>query len=261
MVLLDYPDSEGVTRELAIGYRRRLSKRKILFAVGVSAMLLLGAGVGAGRTVLRSSATGPAPDIHLPVIPFPSASASGSASGIVRVHGKHPAPGAKAMRNTASTVSPTPSAVSLTPSAVSLTPSAVSLTPSAVSLTPSIVSLTPSAAPLTPSSAAASAQQAIVVRYLVGALADGGLQFEGEVHVVNNGSAPISGWQIAVALPEDQITAIGGADGYVSNHILLMQPAPDAGPLAAGGELSVFFVAQGPEMTPKLCAFDDTVCQ
>jgi hypothetical protein len=254
MVLLDFPDSEGVTRELAIGYRRRLSERKILFAVGVSAMLLLGAGVGIGRTVLRSSATGPASDIHLPVIPFPSASAGGSPSGIVRVHGKHPSPGAKAMRNIASAASPTPSAVSLTPGAVSLTPGVVSLTPS-------VVSLMPSAVPVTPSSAAASAQSAIVVRYLVGAQADGGFQFEGEVHVVNNGSAPISGWQIAVALPEDQITAIGGADGYVSNHILLMQPAPDAGPLAAGGELSVVFEAQGPEMTPQLCTFDDTVCQ
>jgi hypothetical protein len=139
MVLLDFPDSEGVTRELAIGYRRRLSERKILFAVGVSAMLLLGAGVGIGRTVLRSSATGPASDIHLPVIPFPSASAGGSPSGIVRVHGKHPSPGAKAMRNIASAASPTPS--------------------------------------------------------------------------------------------------------------------------AAGGELSVVFEAQGPEMTPQLCTFDDTVCQ
>jgi hypothetical protein len=249
MVLLDYPDSEGVTRELVIGYRRRLSKRKILFAAGVSTLLLLGAGAGAGvsRTVLRSSATGPAPDVHLPVIPFPSASASGSPSGIVRVHGKHPAPGAKVMRNIASAASPTPIAASPTPSIVSLTPSAVSLTPSAV--------------PVTPSSAAASAQPAIVVTYLVGAQTDGGFQFEGEVHVVNNGSAPISGWQIAVALPEDRITAIGGADGYVSNHVLLMQPAPDAGPLAAGGELSVVFVAQGPEMTPQLCTFDDTVCQ
>jgi Cellulose binding domain len=259
MVLLDYPDSEGVTRELVIGYRRRLSERKILFAVGVSALLLLGVGVGVGGTVLRSSATGPAPDVHLPVIPFPSASASSSPSGIVRVHGTHPAPGAKAMRNIASAASPTPSIVSLTPSAVSLTPSAVSLTPSTVSLMPSAVSLTPSAVPVTTSSAAASAQPAIVVRYLVGAQADGG--FEGEVHVVNNGSAPISGWQIAVALPEDRITAIGGADGYVSNHILLMQPAPDAAPLAAGGELSVVFMAQGPEMTPQFCAFDDTVCQ
>ncbi len=238
MVLLDYPDNEGVTRELAIGYRRRVSQRKVLLAVGLSTMILLGTVVG--RTVLRSSATGPAPDVHLPVIPFPSTSAGsspplavGASPVIVRLHGSQLTPSVVPLQTTASVPSPMQSAASLMPSGASATSSP----------------------------AAASTQSAIVVKYQVIAQADGGFRFEGEVHVVNNGSAPISGWQIAVALPKDQITAIGGASGYVSNHILLMQPTPNAGPLAAGGELNVVFVAEGPEMTPKFCAFNNTACQ
>ena len=46
----------------------------------------------------------------------------------------------------------------------------------------------------------------------------------------------------------------------MSNHILLMQPEPGSSPLEPGGELKVFFDAEGPEMTPGLCAFDNTIC-
>jgi len=98
------------------------------------------------------------------------------------------------------------------------------------------------------------------VKYLIVGQADGGFQFEGEVSVRNEGSAPISSWQITVALPYDQITAISGASGYVSNHILLMQPGPGSGPLEPGASLRVFFAARGPEMTPRLCAFNNTIC-
>ena len=231
MVLLDYPDSEGVTRELAIGYPRRLVTSRPLLALGVAAVLALCA-VLAGRTVLLSAASGPAPDVHLPVVPFPSASASSSPSLAARA-------------------SP--------PLNVSLR--GEQLTPSAAPAGASAAAPTASAAPAgTPSSAAASAQQAVAVKYLIVGQADGGFQFEGEVSVVNEGSAPISGWQITVALPYDQITAISGASGYVSNHILLMQPQPGSGPLEPGSSLRVFFAAQGPEMTPRLCAFNNTVC-
>jgi hypothetical protein len=229
MVLLDYPDSEGVTRELAIGYPRRLVTSRPVLALAAAAVLALVA-VLAGRTVLRAGVAGPAPDVHLPVVPFPSASASGSPS-------------------LSASASP-PLNVSLRGD--QLTPS----TAPAVAAAP-----TASAAPaVAPSSAAASAQRAVAVKYLIVGQADGGFQFEGEVSVVNEGSAPISGWQITVALPYDQFTAVSGASGYVSDHILLMQPESGSGPLEPGGRLRVFFAAQGPELTPRLCAFDNTIC-
>jgi hypothetical protein len=241
MVLLDYPDSEGVTRELAVGQRgRRISGKRLpalrpVLVLAASAILGL-AVILVSQTVFRSAGTGPAPDIHLPVVPFPTASASPTAQA-----GAGPLAG--------STVPP--SAVSL--SGNQLTPSAAAAQNTA-SATPA-AALTPTATP-----SATSTQQAVTVTYVVVAQADGGFQFEAEVRVVNNGPAPISDWQISVALPDDQITAIGGASGYVSNHILLMQPEPGSSPLEPGGELKVFFDAEGPEMTPRLCAFDNTIC-
>ncbi len=241
MVLLDYPDSEGVTRELVIGYPRRLITGRPLLALAVAAVLALCAILG-GRAVFRSAATGPAADVHLPVIPFPTASAStspaagrsGSAAGAPPLAGSPSPPLAVNLRDS-----------QLTPSAApgQATGNAAGGVP-AVTVTPS----------------PASTQQVVAVKYLVVGQADGGLGFEGEVSVVNEGSAPISGWQITVALPFDRITAIGGASGYVSNHILLMQPQPGSGPLEPGGQLRVVFIAQGTETTPQLCAFNNTAC-
>jgi hypothetical protein len=230
LVLLDYPDSEGVTRELVIGGRRRPADRKTVLIATASATLVLAAALGA-RVVLRSGATGPAPGIRIPLVPFPPA-ASGSPPLIVTLRGTRLTPSTVPAQNAARVSAPARSAASLTPGA----------------------------APSPAVSARQNTQQAIAVRYLIVAQAGGGYQFEGEVHVVNGGSAPVSDWRIAVTLPDDRITGIGGAGGYVSNHILLLRPAPDAGPLAAGGQLRVFFTAEGPELTPAFCAFDDTPC-
>ena len=241
MVLLDYPDSEGVTRELAVGQRgRRITGKRLpalrpVLALGASAILGLAA-ILVSQTAFRSAGTGPAPDIHLPVVPFPTASASPTARASARPLAGSTAP---------------PSTVSLKGNQFTPSAAAAQNTASATAAATAAPIATPSAA---------STQQAIAVTYAVVAQADGGFAFEAEVRVVNNGSAPISDWQITVALPDDQITAIGGASGYVSNHILLMQPEPGSSPLEPGGELKVFFDAEGPEMTPRLCAFDNTIC-
>ena len=89
MVLLDYPDSEGVTRELAVGQRgRRITGKRLpalrpVLALGASAILGLAA-ILVSQTAFRSAGTGPAPDIHLPVVPFPTASASPTAQASAR---------------------------------------------------------------------------------------------------------------------------------------------------------------------------------
>jgi hypothetical protein len=85
--------------------------------------------------------------------------------------------------------------------------------------------------------------------------------FEGEVAVINNGPSQISGWQIVVALPDDQFTAVSrNASGYASNHILLLHPASYGNAVPANGRLSVFFTTWGTDLTPELCAFNDTKC-
>jgi hypothetical protein len=87
--------------------------------------------------------------------------------------------------------------------------------------------------------------------------------FEAEITVVNRAPSPISGWQIVVALPYDQFTAVSdNAAGYASHHILLLHPASYyANSVPAYGTLSVFFTAYGTRITPELCAFNDTVCR
>ncbi len=101
-------------------------------------------------------------------------------------------------------------------------------------------------------------QQAVVVRYTV--VSRWAYGFQAEVDVANDGPAPVSGWQIVVALPQDQITSFTNASGYVSHHILLLQPASSSPSIAPGGSLRVSFTAQGSETTPELCAFDNVAC-
>jgi len=105
----------------------------------------------------------------------------------------------------------------------------------------------------------APAQATLTVTYLT--VSDASSQVEGEVTVANSGYAAISGWRIAVALPEDQFTAVSAnASGSVSNHILLMQPATGADTVPARGSLSVFFTAYGMQTAPELCAFNNVTC-
>jgi cellulase/cellobiase CelA1 len=108
------------------------------------------------------------------------------------------------------------------------------------------------------SSGATSGQAAVVVSYVVDSRgADG---FQAEVDVSNNGSSSISGWQIVVALPDDQVTSVQGATGYVSHHILLLSQAPSSPAIAPRTTVRVFFTAQGVKTTPELCAFNNVAC-
>ena len=95
----------------------------------------------------------------------------------------------------------------------------------------------------------------MVVRYLVDSQGFGG--FQGQVQVVNDGTQPIAGWQIVIALPDDTMTAVQNAGGFVSNGILLLQPADAAEVVPpGGGTLNVFFVAEGTETIPAACTFN-----
>ena len=99
----------------------------------------------------------------------------------------------------------------------------------------------------------------ISVRYFVPS--ESGVGFEGEVVVVNNGPQALSGWQIVVALEGDTVTSVENASGFVSNGILLMQPAAGAQAISPnGGTLRVFFTAEGAQTTPLACAFNGIAC-
>jgi cellulase/cellobiase CelA1 len=106
--------------------------------------------------------------------------------------------------------------------------------------------------------AAASGQAPVTATYAVDSQSEFG--FQAEVDVTNNGSSPISGWVISVALPKDQVTSVQGATGYVSDHVLLLAPASSSSAIAPGTMIRVFFTAEGFETTPELCLFNSTTC-
>ena len=62
----------------------------------------------------------------------------------------------------------------------------------------------------------------VVVSYVIDREWSGG--FQGQVRVVNNGARPITGWQAVIALPGDRVTWFWNASGFVSHHIMLLQP-------------------------------------
>jgi len=116
----------------------------------------------------------------------------------------------------------------------------------------------PKASP-SPKPTATKAPPAIVVTYKVNS--DWGNGFQGVVTVTNNGSSTISGWQIVVALPEDQFTGWWNATGHANNGVLLLNQPSWGGQLAPhGGTWSVYFNANGAQTTPTACAFNGVTC-
>jgi hypothetical protein len=220
-VLLDSREDAKPTGGFAPHYFRRLALQ-----IGAAYVILASGAFAAVGFALPSAESGSPALVHIPTGIFPTAS---------------PSP--------ARTVAAAPSATTR----ASATPSATS-PPAIVPIAASSVTVSPVAAP----SETNPAQAAVTVNYVVVAQDDG--QFEGEVTVVNNGSAPISGWQIVVALSDDEITSFWGASGDASDGVLLLQPASDAGALAAGGTLSVYFTAVGPQTTPDVCTFNSVSC-
>jgi mannan endo-1,4-beta-mannosidase len=197
--------------------------RRLSLQIGAAWVILM---IGAFTAVgfgLRSSEARSTPPVHVPAVVFP-------------------------------TTSPSP-AQTASPHGPSAPPSATARASAAPSVTaPGVVPVRVSV----PSVTSSPAQPAVAVSYQAASQDNG--QFEGEVAVVNNGSAPISGWQIVVALPNDQITSFWNASGYVSDGILLLQPSSGADVVPAGGTLTVSFTATGSQTTPEACAFNSITC-
>ena len=180
--------------------------------------------------------------------------------------GRHPAAPSPAAPSPAP-LTPAPSATSLAPAAIPSPKPTPSRPRTARRTTPprqAAMIPAPSAAPSSRPAArmshgAATRKPAVIVRFIVNSQGVAG--FEGQVQVVNDTAEPISGWQIVIALPEDQIVTVTNATGFVSNGILILQPAFGAPPVPAnGGVLNVFFIAEGFQTTPGACTFNQIPC-
>ena len=105
----------------------------------------------------------------------------------------------------------------------------------------------------------ATATSAVVVTFSV--TSQGGGFFEGQVKIVNDGSRPLTNWQVSVALPGDTVVAVAHAAGFVIHGILLLEPASGAAPVpAGGGVLDVIFVVAGSPPVSGACTYNQTPC-
>jgi Cellulose binding domain len=211
------------------------------FLLAVSAVVAVAALVGG--LALAGSLKGGAPAPRQGALPQAPLPATASASG---------SPSARAAGSPSATVSGSPPAPKLkqTGAATGTRHATPHLSP-----VPRMASPTPTVAA---SPTATRGQPVVKVNYAIDEQV--GDSFEAEIDVTNHGSTSISGWQILVALPHDQITEIANATGYDSNHILLLQPASAGSAIAPGATLRVYFDAQGTQTAPKLCAFDNVTC-
>lgn len=88
-----------------------------------------------------------------------------------------------------------------------------------------------------------------------------GGQFTGQVTVVNRGAAPITNWQMVVALPYDTVSAVQNAEISDSSDVLFLSPAPEDLSVPPGGTVVVSIFASGPTATPAECSFNNVPCQ
>jgi Cellulose binding domain len=89
----------------------------------------------------------------------------------------------------------------------------------------------------------------------------GGGQFTGQVTVVNRGAAPITNWQMVVALPYDTVSAVQNAEITDQNGVLFLSPAPEDLSIPSGGTVVVTLFASGPTTTPAECSFNNVPCR
>jgi hypothetical protein len=84
---------------------------------------------------------------------------------------------------------------------------------------------------------------------------------QGQFDIVNNGTRPITNWEIALLLPDDALVSVSNASQTAGDGVLILEPLNAAEVVPAdGGTLDVRFTARGTETVPQACAFDETAC-
>ncbi len=80
--------------------------------------------------------------------------------------------------------------------------------------------------------------------------AGSGSGFAGQITVVNQSGAPISDWQLVVALPGDDVSAVQNAEFNDDNDVLFMTPAPADLTIEPGASIAVTIYTYQPRPRP-----------
>jgi Cellulose binding domain len=205
--------------------RPRYRPHRRLALVGAGLILLVMAGYLGVPPLLSALGLGPRVVCRICQLPIPSSAAIGAGAGS----------------------SPAPSSSRPRPSAPARTASAPATAPAVPAAVPPPATATGSAPP-----------PAIEVSYTAIPAAGG---FTGQVTVVNQSSATISGWRLVVALPGDSVSAVQNAEFTEDQGVLAMTPAPYDLSVAPGNDVTVSIYASGPVRTPTECTFNDVACR
>jgi hypothetical protein len=84
--------------------------------------------------------------------------------------------------------------------------------------------------------------------------------FHGKFTIVNNGSAAINGWELAVVLPNDTVVSVWDGVFHTEDGTVYIDPSSSQQTIAPGASLTENFIADGTTTTPTSCAFNGSAC-
>ena len=135
-------------------------------------------------------------------------------------------------------------------------PTLTTPTPSPV---PAPTTPSPSPSPTTPSpSPSAAASPDVTVSYSTSPHHRDG--FFGHLTIENLGTAPVSGWQLVLTLPGDDVDWVWNAQWQLSGDTLTLTPANSGDVIEPGASVSVNFSANGDTTAPTSCTFNGAAC-
>jgi hypothetical protein len=85
--------------------------------------------------------------------------------------------------------------------------------------------------------------------------------FQGQLTLDNQGSTAVSGWQLAITLPGDQVRFVWNADWQFGGGSLTLTPASNDQVIQPGASVAVNFFALGGTTDPANCTFDGSACR
>jgi cellulase/cellobiase CelA1 len=85
--------------------------------------------------------------------------------------------------------------------------------------------------------------------------------FQGQLTIDNQGNAAVNGWQIAIALPGDQVRFVWNARWQFDGTSLTLTPASNDQVIEPGASVAVSFFALGDTIEPANCTFNGSACR
>lgn len=85
-------------------------------------------------------------------------------------------------------------------------------------------------------------------------------KFDGKFTIVNNGTTPIDGWELAVVLPGDDVRSVSIGRFHTVGDTLYIDPSSSQPNIAPGQTITENFDARGPTTAPTSCTFNGSPC-